>query len=270
MRTTRKINGVLLLFLCSICLASCQKEEKDFLSKETEDCTVIEGIVQTTDGLPLAGIEVTADYHRNVWLYSYLVRHKAKARTGKNGKYRLFFYINDDEQKEEKDVSRYFSLSVNLKQLDAKKYILPSNMGAEQSTNPSVDDTPPMITTSMNSLERSTTYTKNYYIPQIRYIQITLKGFIPVRQNDRFELYSMFPYGGESNYKDKVLDTKYGIRTIQGMYYSSSEEQTFEVLTALNENNVIRLIKCKDGVYTIEDHQLLVTKDSPKSLIYEY
>lgn len=70
------------------------------------------------------------------------------------------------------------------------------------------------------SLERSKTYTENLYIPQKRYIQVTLKGFVPQQQEgyyDHFEVDVAFP----------------------------------------------------DGGYAAE-HQIFVTEDSPKSLIYEY
>ncbi|MDR2968654.1 MAG: DUF4198 domain-containing protein [Tannerellaceae bacterium] len=89
---TKNLFGILLLFLCTISLASCQKEEWDIEKIETKESTVLEGMVITSDGMPLANVEVKVDYSEDKWLAYNKTRHKAETKTDKNGKYRLFFY----------------------------------------------------------------------------------------------------------------------------------------------------------------------------------
>jgi len=271
---TKNLFGIILFFLCTINLVSCEKEEDDFLSKETENSTVISGTVHTKDGQPLSGVNIKMDYYESAWLQYSLVRHKAKAKTDKNGNYKLELYVRDDELQRNENIRKYFDLVVDMKNLDSKQYILPGEMISNViSVDPLVvkpaTDTAPIISYNI-SLERNKTYTQDFYIPQKRSVQITLKGFTPNQNNAHFEVSSFFPWGGESD-EEKMIDTKYNIgHSAMDMYVASSKEQTFEVPFALNENNIVRLTKRKNGILTSEDYKIFVTKDSPKSLTYEY
>lgn len=278
----KNLFGIFLFFLPVISLVSCTKEEWDLEKEETEHSTVIEGTILTSGGMPLADINVKVDYSENKWLQYAKTRHKGETKTDKNGKYRLHFQIKDDEQETDKDkefgVFKSYSLIYDLKNLNPKEYILPGDMIAIiTSVDPPIaepaEDIQPEIRYGC-TFKRSNTYTNNLYIPRKRYIQVTLKGFVPQQQNDSFDYfkaYSSFPYGGESteyifpgtNYKkEEVSDYMFTLYSV--------EEKTFEIPFALNENNIITLLRKKDGVHSTETYQLFVTEDNPKSLTYEY
>lgn len=46
------------IFLSVICLISCVKEEWNLGEKETEHSTVVEGTVLSSNGMPLAGVDI--------------------------------------------------------------------------------------------------------------------------------------------------------------------------------------------------------------------
>lgn len=277
---TKNRSGILLLFLCIISLASCQKEERDIELHETEQSTIVEGTVITSGGIPLADVEVKVDYSEAKWLSYSKTRHKAETTTDKNGKYRLFFEVKDDELETEEDkkvgVAQAYSLIFNMEHLDTKKYIMPSDMmPIITSVDPPIAKPAEKVDTKIDyhyaSFERKETYMQNLYIPQKRYVQVTLKGFIP-HQGDYFEVCSAFPYGGESVTDNLFPNTNYGYGRVENYLFAlyDAEERTYQVPCALNENNILTLIRKKNGTYSTEEHQLFVTNDTPESLTFEY
>lgn len=271
--------GILSLCLSIVGLASCVKEEDDFLDGETENTTIVKGKIVTTDGEPLPNITVKVDYNEGKWLQYSKTRHKAEGQTDKNGIYKLEFYVKDDEMEKETDsesgVNRDFYLIVDMHSLDPKQYILPSDMssifGADSPVAQPNPDVPPTIEAAFFPAPvRDTTYTENFYVPRKRYIKVTLKGFVPQQKNN-FSVCTYFPWGGESDREDKMIDTPYDIQHCAvDVYVATSAEQTFEVPFALNENNIIKVSKLKEGIYSEEDIPVYVTKDTPAELVYEY
>lgn len=274
----RNLFRILLLCLCIINLTSCEKEEDDFLKEGTENTTIVKGKIVTTDGQALPGITVKVDYHEGIGFHYSLLRHKAEVKTDKNGNYKLEFYIKDDEMEEEEDspVSKYFRLTVDMQQLDPKQYILPFDMVSVSGPDSPVAHLDPTIPATTGGSfdpapQRDTTYTENFYIPRKRYIPVTLKGLDPQKETNSFGVVTGFPWGGESDEANKLIDTPYSISFCAGnVYVATSAEQTLEVPFALNENNIIRIVKSKDGAYTTEDIPVYVTKDTPEKLVYEY
>lgn len=269
---------MLLPLAVMLSLNSCQKEETDFIEQETKESTVIEGTILTSGGVPLEGIPVKVDYEETRWPVYANTRHKAQTKTDKNGKYRLYFSIKNEEQKEDPGVYKLFNLSYDLSSLKSGNYMLPADFTAVvTSVNPPraepKRDEPAIVSTPLN-LERSTTYTQNLYIPQKRLLKVTLKGFVPQQVNgsyDRFEVTSTFPYGMEETGYNAFPNTKYGRRTVGELFtiYDKSE-QTFDVPVALNETNIITLIRKKNGNYYTEEHSMFVTATTPESLTFDY
>lgn len=273
---------MVLLFFCMISLSGCQKEEWNIESVETEESAVVEGRVITSNGTPLANVVVKVDFHKTKWLAYYKTRHKAETTTDKNGKYRLFFTVKDDELETEadknSDVNKDYSLIFDMKNLDSKKYFMASDMvPIITSVDPPMaelaEEVDAKIDLFVSSFERGKTYTQNLYIPQKRYIQVTLKGFIP-KAGDYFSVSSAFPYGFEMDPEQghHFPDTPYGYGKMNDYLFAlhDAEQKTYQVPCALNENNILTLIRKKDGVYHAEEHQLFVTEDTPENLVYEY
>lgn len=276
---TKNLFRVLSLLLCAINFVSCQKEEWDVDSRETEQSTVVEGVVVTSGSVPLANVKIRVDYSENKWLAYAKTRHKAEATTDKNGKYRLFFSIKDDELETEKDkelgVSKNYLLIFDMERLNSKEYIMPSDMVSTViSVDPPIAHPAEKVNTRIDyygSFERKKTYEQNLYIPQKRFIQVTLKGFVP-QPGDYFEVCNAFPYGGESVTDHLFPNTNYGYAKVDNFLFAlyDAQERTYQVPCALNENNIITINRKKNGVYSQEEHQLFVTKDSPQSLTFEY
>lgn len=102
------------LMACVLCLVSCD-EENDFISGPTASSTMISGVARTADGTPLAGVKVSVDYNESVWLGQQTTRHKAEGITDKDGNYRLYFELRDDELQDngnDASASRNFYLVV--------------------------------------------------------------------------------------------------------------------------------------------------------------
>ena len=245
----KNLLGIFLFYLCTISLVSCQKVEFDFDSKETEESTVVEGVVITSGGKPLANVKVKVNFYESKWLSYHNTRHKAETITDINGKYRLFFSVRNDELKTDRDkdlaVNKSYHLIFDMNMKDSEKYILPSDMqGSIISVNPPIgkpaEKVNKRIDYSYASFEREKTYTQNLYIPKKRYIQVTLRKFIP-KQGDLFEICSRFPYGGECVANHLFPNTNYGFGEIGGYQFAlyDAEEQTYQVPFALNENNIV-------------------------------
>lgn len=279
---TKNLFGVFLLSLCIAGLSGCVKEEWDLAKKETKYSTVVEGTVLSSNGMPLANIDVKVDYHENKWLQYSNTRHKAETKTDKNGKYRLHFLVKDNEVETDNDknsgISKSYILIFDLKTLNSKEYILPGDMATTiLSVDPPVakptENTPPEIRYDYYSFEPSKTYTENLFIPKKRYIQVTLKKFVPRKDlyHDSFEVSTAFPFGGKAPAEYLFPGTAYGYGKVDDFFVLyAGEEQTFEVPFALNENNIIKLNRRKNGEYSTEEHPLFVTEDSPKNLTFEY
>lgn len=267
-----------------IILAGCTKEEWNLTEEETPQSTVIEGSIISSNGAPIAEVEIAVDYHENKWLQYSKTRHKAVTKTDKNGKYRLYFTVKDDEISTEQDkevgIDKSYSMDFDLKNLDRQNYILPQDMlvtitSIEPPIGELTSGTQNKITYWASSFERSKTYTENLYIPQKRYVKVTLSGFIPQQQGglyDHFGVSVAFPYGGENTTGYQFPGSRYGYGRIEDLFtLYDKDQQTFDVPCAINENNIIKLRRRKNSVYsTEEEHKIFVTKDSPQSLTYQY
>lgn len=150
-----------------------------------------------------------------------------------------------------------------MENLNPKKYILPQDVGAYSDTTTQANWTA--------KLKRDTTYEMNVYIPQRSAVKIILKGFKPIQEGDMFEVRSIFPWGMEED-GEKILDTKYGVAySGYDKFIATKEENVFtEVPLAINETNIIQIVKVKDGVAMPEEHEIYVSANSPETLTFEY
>lgn len=249
--------------LAALLATGCTKEETDFSDCETPESVVIEGRLLTTNGEPLAGIGIRADYTRTVPMSSVTIRHKAAVTSDREGRYRLFFDLRDDELLDEEGVSRLFSLSFDLASLDPERYLLPDDL-----TETILPTDPPSAEASGAKPvlelyfrpERGGRYTQNCYIPRKQPVRITLRGFVSEAPGDRFSVSALFPYGPERDEPDKPLQTPYDIRrTGFYRYTASSAETVVEVPFALGEENLLQLVRVRGGVGSTEVLPLFVT-----------
>lgn len=240
--------------LCLMAWTSCDKEEWDFAEEETAESTIITGEVRSTGGEPLANVMVRVDYEEQRWLQLPNVRHKAEVKTDKKGEYRLHFQIKDDEMTEEEGVSKYYYLAFDLKDLNPEVYVLPGDTEGELKT---------IVGFSYIPVEKASTYTYDVYIPRKRMIQVTLRGFVPEAYGDYIRLTNTLPYGSGTACANKGYE-------LRSDGYYSGEERTFSIPFALDEENVVTVERVKNGVSSTEEHKILVSDNTPKSLTFDF
>lgn len=264
----------LLLFISVTSLVGCYKEEDDSRTNCVSDCTVIIGKMLTTGNQPLPNINLEVNYRRTTGFHYSLLRKKAMTKTDDNGLYSMRFYLKDDELLKDDGSFRSSFMTIDLDKLKPELYILPEDMNSylDESTDPPTVVTVPPVATVHLDLKRDEVCNVNCYIPRKRYVKVTLKGFKPESERDYFEARTFFPWGLEENYQEKILDTKYSISSSAWHKGRASvEEQTFiDIPFALNDSNVVRIMKMKNGVIMSEDYKIYVSEDSPKELVYEY
>lgn len=110
---------VVSLTLLSLLFVSCDKEEEDFISEPNATSTIITGRICTPEGTPFAGIPIVVDYEDSGMGY-HVLRHKAKATTDKNGNYRVFFNVKEEELK-----YGNFNLSMDFIGVSTELYLMP-------------------------------------------------------------------------------------------------------------------------------------------------
>lgn len=256
----------------AIVTVGCVKDEDDYPDGET-NCT-IEGQVVSADNRPVVGAAVTVDYHRTTWLASALTRRKAQGVTDSSGRYKLDFYVKDDEVAEYgSEVNSYFDVHLDMENVNRQEYVMPADyMVTILSVTPPRSelrrDLAPVLTVDYYALEKNKTYTQNFCVPRKRYVKVMLNGFTPQSQDDRFEVQNMFPYGAEVEDGGKWSYPM--VQTGDYLYMATESSQTFDVLMAVGETNVLRLFRTKNGQSLTQEVEVPVTDSYPETLTFDY
>lgn len=258
------------VLLCLAALTGCVEEEEDYAGEIGKESTILEGKVSSLGGEPLAGVTVRVDYFQGTWLSHYKTRHKAEVKTDQTGKYRLFFNIQEDELKKEEGVTRYYTLTYDMSNLDPKRYLLLTD-------NRTVSNEPGKATSCSRSyydLERGKSYTDNLYVSRRKDVRVTLKGvtrpqqeFGPPLPDNYFALSLDFPYGNTQ--PAEVLEGASFV-SIPYLQVEHDQEKTLLLPLALGEENLITLERMKEGVRTCETIHLHASEEMPQELTYEF
>lgn len=256
------------LMACVLCLVSCD-EENDFISGPTASSTMISGVARTADGTPLAGVKVSVDYNESVWLGQQTTRHKAEGITDKDGNYRLYFELRDDELQDngnDASASRNFYLIFDLSSLSEEKYIMPKDIKADNK------DQKLRFYYDNLHFERGKFYSHNLYVPLKRWIDVTVVSDGKINANDKFVVSNLINYGGDelpfnSYYRDGRVLMDYPVTM------TSDREQTFRVPCALNDSNSIYIGCMKGGVGSYDAvtpvKKIFVTESEPQLVRFE-
>lgn len=255
---------------CLAVLTGCVKEEEDYAREISKESTILEGKVLSLGGEPLAGVTVRADYHQSMWLAYHKTRRKAEVKTDQEGRYWLFFNIQEDELKKEEEVTRYYTLTYDMSNLDPKRYLLLTD-------DHTVSNEPGKATGLSRfyyDLERGKSYTDSLYVSRRKDVRVTLKGVTrpkqesgPLLPDNYFALSLDFPYGNT-----QPAETLEGASFVSIPYLQveHDQEKTLLLPLALGEENRITLERMKEGVRTCETIHLHASEEMQQELTYEF
>lgn len=241
------------LTLLSLSLVSCDKEEDDFISEPTVTSTIITGRVCTPEGTPFAGIPVTVDYDDS-GMFSYILRHKAKGMTDKNGYYRVFFNLDEKEID-----AGGLCLSMDLAGVSTEKYLMPFSDSKVDFNFKGKDKV-------------GKTLECNITIPRKKEMQVSIVTEGADLEEGEYALTHTFSYGSGwewSKFWNMNLwgnDVASDITVQEPITISGSGSNTVTFQCAMGEPNIFQLVyrKTSNDSYQIvnEKHRIDVTDNS--------
>lgn len=252
---------LLIILLASLC--SCVKEEDDFTKTPTATSTVVEGRVTASDGTPLVGLDVTFNYVKTVWLAGMITRHKAKCKTDKNGAFRMFFELKDDELSPmEGGVNKSFFLELDLARLRADDYIMPSDIMPD-------NEGTTINFYYGNKVEKGLTYTQEIVIPRKRMVEIVVPANDLVGPKDKYVIHNCVEYGGD-NLPYEFYSENGKMCMTHPVELTAGRELRYSFPCAVEcENDLsLRVLKGGSGAYELigEPKKVTVTASAPESV----
>lgn len=238
-------------------LCSCFQENDDSNDVCSSNCTTLQGQVMTTNNQGIVGINLTFEFFKGASLSSY-TRLISDINSNDNGNFYDEFYLENEEVDENSNGN--LILRIDESDLNAREDII------------TPDSANIILERWFDINNRDTIIEQNYYFPKKTNIVINLNNFIPLLENDRFEIRPLFPYGFENpepeDYND-ILETIY-VPTNGPLYEATETNNSLNVILAQNEKNIIRIYKTKNGVYTYDEIILDVDSSSPNEITIEY
>lgn len=253
----KKIIALILL----ITFYGCSKTEDDTDNVCTSDCTVLQGRFITLNNVGIEGVKVSLKYKISGGpLGGGSTRFIVETETDENGNFYEEFYIKDSELGESAD--GYFNIDYDDTNLDVTKYILSDNLISTT--------TQPLGQAIYSINSRDTIIGNTYYLPKKTHIKINLNNFVPIQDGDHFEVRTLYPFGPNIGAND-FLESDYATGfSGYSTYVATEVNNQFNVFLAEEENNVIRILKIKNGVSTPEDFAIYIPEDNNIELTYEY
>lgn len=244
-----------LLLVLIILNQSCNKTDDDTENVCSTNCTILKGRFVTKNNIPLKNIKLRLDYRVSNAPFSANTRIIKETKTDEDGFYNMEFYLEDSEIGENGE--GFFALLIDESNLNPDNYIRRDEI---------------YIGDAIYSLPtRDTIIDKSFYIPTKEFITVNLNNFVPIEDNDHFEVRTRFPSGIYIGQND-LIDSEYASQS-SGFdnYTSSSQFEIFdEVIVASNEMNLISIVKYKNGVGSTEDFLIFIPENNDIELTYEY
>ncbi|TXG36705.1 hypothetical protein [Seonamhaeicola maritimus] len=250
-----------IIILLLITFYNCSKTD-DTGNVCTSDCTTLQGRFITLNNVGIEGVKVSLKYRIPGGPFGGgSIRYIVKTETDENGYFHQEFYIKDSELGESAD--GYFIIDYDDSSLDVSQYILSDNLIGTT--------TQPLLGQAIYSINsRDTIIGNTCYLPKKTYVKINLNNFVPVQDGDIFEVQSLYPFGLDIGY-NQFLDSKYTTGSSGFSTFEASEvNNQFNVFVAENENNIIRILKIKNGISTPVDYTIYIPTDNNIELTYEY
>ena len=248
---------LLLLLIITFTLYGCFREENDTNKVCSSDCTILQGRVITTNNEGVSGINLTFEFFRGASISSY-TRLISDINSDNNGNFYDEFYLEDEEI----DENSYGNLILKIDESDLNNI--------EDIITPDLANI--YLERWFDITNRDTLIEQTYYFPKKTNVVVNLNNFIPLQENDRFEVRPLFPYGFENpepDYYNDILETTFA-PTNGPLYKATETNNSLNVILAQNEKNIIRVYKTKNGVYTYDEIIIDVNSNSPEEITIEY
>ncbi len=238
-------------------LSGCSKTDDDTNNICSSDCTILQGRFITMDNEGINGANLAFEFIRGGGYLPTYTRLISDLVSDENGNFYDEFYLEDSEI--DSSSSGSLILRVNESSLNIIDNIITPDL-----TNTNFEQWLQVST-------RDTIIEQTYYMPKKANIVVNLNNFFPILENDRFEVRSIFPYGSlsEDGYNE-VLETNYYATLSREIYGATEINNSLNVVVAENENNIIRVYKTKNGIYTYEDVVINIDSSSPDEITLEY
>jgi len=250
-----------IIVLLILTFYGCSKTEDDTDENCTANCTTLQGRFVTLNNVGLKGVKVSINYRISGGeLGGSYTRKIVKTETDGSGNFHKQFFIKDNELGNEAD--GFFNVDIDDSRLDVSKYILCDNL---------IGNTTQNIGFAIYAINtRDTIIGNTFYLPKKTYIKVNLNNFVPIQDDDYFEVRTLYPFGPNVGHND-FLDSEYATGFSGYTNFMANGLNTqLNPFVAENERNIIRIARRKNGVNTIEDFPIFVPSNNSIELTYEY
>ena len=248
-------------FLLIISIFSCSKTEDDTDINCTSDCTTLQGRFITLDNQGIKGVKISINYRiPGGELGGGYTRKIAEVKTDQYGNFYKEFYIKDSELGD--STNGYFKVEIDNSMLDVNKYILSDNKIGSTSQ--------PLGYAIYSINNRDTIIGNTYYLPKKTHIKVNLNNYIPILTDDYFEVRTLYPFGpniGENNVLDSSFATGF---SGWGTFLANNSNTQLNPFVAENEQNIIQIIRRKNGVNSTEEFPMFIPSNNSIELNFEY
>jgi hypothetical protein len=247
-----------LLFIVIISIVSCSKTEDDTNDECSGNCTILKGNFVTLNNEPVPNVKVSMKYIKSNELAFYS-RKLVDTESDQNGNFNRNFFIKDNEIG---NTGGYFDIDIDDSNIDVNKYIRTNNLIGNTTTD---------IGFSIFSItNRDTIIDKTFYIPKKAYIKVNLNNFAPLQSDDYFEVQTLYPFGPKIGV-NALLNSEYSTGfSGYGNWRATSNNNLLNVFVAEGENNIIRILRRKNGVNTSEDIPMFIPQNNTIELTYNF
>jgi hypothetical protein len=238
----------------------CTKIDDDTNSFCNADCTTLQGKFVSANNEGVQGVKVSINYRISGGpLGGGRIRKITETVTDQDGNFYKKFYIKESELGSSEG---YFKVLIDDSNLDVDKYILIDNQ-IGTTTSP-LDFTISQINT------RDTIIGNTFYLPKKAHIKVNLNNFVPLQSGDIFEVRTFYPFGQNVGYNE-FLDSEYDTGfSGWGTFIATELNSQLHPFVAENEQNIIHIIKRKNGISTTEEITLFIPPNNSIELSFDY
>lgn len=250
----------MLFLLLILTYYGCTKIDDDTNKICNSDCTTLQGKFITVNNEGVKGVKVSIEYKISGGPFGGgNIRKITETVTGQDGNFYKEFYIKESELG---NVDGYFKVLIDDSNLDVDNYILIDNLIGTTTT--------PLDFTIFQIDVRDTIIGNTFYLPKKAHITVHLNNFDPQQENDFFEVRTFYPFGANVGYNE-FLDSEYATGfSGWGTFPASGLNTQLNPFVAENEQNIIQIVRRKNGVTTSEDFPLFIPSNNSIELSYDY